>query len=294
MKSNSIQSLKSWKFNSKKQSWIPDNIDFSSDITVTELTLVTYNVWFADYQFKPRCKFWLDILSDCNADAIALQEITPKSLEFILQSQWVRKQYYISDITGKTVTPYGVVLLSKIPLQKLLLYNLPSNMNRQFMVADLRVNGETLKLGTVHLESQKRSASIRAQQIDLVFPMMENAEHSILMGDFNLCSSWSENDRLDNSYQDLWAVLRNDEPGYTEDTDINLMRLEQKGKEKQVRFDRILLRSASGWQPKSIEKIGTEPLFPERPNVFPSDHFGLVGKLRWQKTADLNLPLEKL
>ena len=74
--------------------------------------------------------------------------------------------------------------------------------------------------------------------------------------------------------------------GYTEDTEINRMRLLHKNKEKQVRFDRILLRSGSpGWRPESVRLIGTRPIDPDLPEVFPSDHFGLAGSLVWSETG---------
>jgi tyrosyl-DNA phosphodiesterase 2 len=64
------------------------------------------------------------------------------------------------------------------------------------------------------------------------------------------------------------------------------MRLEYTQKHKQVRFDRILVRSSTpSWQPKSIELLGTTSISPDYPNIFPSDHFGLVGKLEWTSTS---------
>jgi hypothetical protein len=48
-------------------------------------------------------------------------------------------------------------------------------------------------------------------------------------------------------------------------------------KAKRVRFDRGLLRSAEErGAPRSIELLGTEPISAVSPDVFPSDHFGLV------------------
>jgi len=103
------------------------------------------------------------------------------------------------------------------------------------------------------------------------------------MGDFNFDSSWAENQNLDPAYQDVWPLLHPSEPGYTEDTEVNTMRLLHTGKHKQVRFDRILLRSEQpGWRAESIQLIGTEPIGIEMPNVFPSDHFGLFGTFAWQ------------
>jgi hypothetical protein len=44
---------------------------------------------------------------------------------------------------------------------------------------------------------------------------------------------------------------------------------------------RLVRASTPGWQPKSIELLGTTPISPDYPNIFPSDHFGLVGRLEW-------------
>jgi hypothetical protein len=56
------------------------------------------------------------------------------------------------------------------------------------------------------------------------------------------------------------------------------MRYLMKGKHKQVRFDRVLLKSTN-WIPSSIDMLGTEPMSPDQPDVFPSDHFGLLCQL---------------
>jgi len=274
------QELTPKRFDFEKQAWT-QSTDVVSDTKLSELTLVTYNIWFSDYHRQQRHKAILKLIQNCEADAIALQEVTPPSLKLILEQDWIRKNYYSSDTTGETVNPYGVLLLSKLPIHRVFFCDLISQMSRKFLCAQLQLNGQRFNLATVHLESKKRFAPIRARQLDDIFPLLENADHAVLMGDFNFCSAWeAENRNLDPRYQDIWAVLRGDQPGYTEDTDINLMRLQQKQKHKKVRFDRILLRSTSpGWQPKSIERLGLEPISPNCPNVFPSDHFGLVGHL---------------
>lgn len=278
-----IEKLKPRKFNKEKQSWTK-NIDAVDSIELTELTFVTYNVWFGKYYQKKRCEALLKIIRDCDADIIGLQEVTRGFLDVVLKQEWVQDNYIVSDAKGVTVQPYGVLLLSRIPMQQLFLGKLPSLMGRKLLVAELCVNGQTINVATVHLESQKQLAPIRALQLAQIFPLLSNSQHAVLMGDFNFCSTWtSENANIDDSYQDMWPVLRSDEPGYTEDTDINIMRLQIKKKEKKVRFDRILLRSLSNeWQPKSIQVLGTEPISQEMLHVFPSDHFGLVGKLAWK------------
>ena len=59
---------------------------------------------------------------------------------------------------------------------------------------------------------------------------------------------------------------------------FNGMRLAATGKEKRVRFDRVLWRDEQRtWQATEIELVGTEPIAPE---LFISDHFGLQVRLK--------------
>ncbi len=111
-----------------------------------------------------------------------------------------------------------------------------------------------------------------------------------LVGDFNLCASWSENLTIhaDPAVCDVWAHLRPGDAGFTEDTRVNIMRFNAKRKHKQVRFDRVLLvkagdddgdeaastESTAAVRPASIRMLGMRPL-DGMPEVFPSDHFGL-------------------
>lgn len=61
------------------------------------------------------------------------------------------------------------------------------------------------------------------------------------------------------------------------------MRLQQKGRHKQARFDRVLLRSGQpGWSPQAIQPLGTTAVRAEEPAIFPSDHFGLLAQLTWR------------
>ena len=80
---------------------------------------------------------------------------------------------------------------------------------------------------------------------------------------------------------DLRTAWKREDTGFTQDTQVNLMLREQRDDEKQVRIDRILLGSLSeSWRPDAIELLGTEPVSPDSPSVFPSDHFGLLGRIR--------------
>lgn len=250
------------------------------NIQRNELTCATFNIWFGDHFAAQRYAAIARLLELHQPDFIALQEVTPGALDIFLEQPWIRQAYYASDIDGSTLGAYGVLLLSRLPPNTIKLMSLPSLMNRHLLVMETRVNDALLRVGTVHLESLKSSANVRGHQLKAIFNSLSGASDAVLMGDFNFCASWpAENNRIDPAYHDVWSLLRGAEPGYTEDTAINRMRYLIKGKHKQVRFDRVLLKSAdpiSGWQASSIELLGTEPISPDEPDVFPSDHFGLL------------------
>src|SRR3989338_7827798 len=147
----------------------------------------------------------------------------------------MRQTYYITDITGGTwATWYGVVILTRFLPQRVgLLSDFPSTQGRRFLYIDVSLNGALTRVGTVHLESLQKSTKFRLAQLDRIFPILTSpvVAHSFLMGDMNLCSTWPENElafsqRPTEQYHlDLWPALHPDLRGYTEDTDINTMRL---------------------------------------------------------------------
>jgi len=247
------------------------------------LVLVTYNIWFGDYYWEERLSALLELVRDCQPDVVALQEVTPGHLKRILATEWVRREFWVSDAQGSTLYPHGVLTLSRLPLNSLTLHELPSEKDRKLLIAELGLGRQSICLGNLHLESSVSATPMRLAQLDRVLSSIQGARHRILLGDFNFDPVQEpEQARVDRHYLDLWEALRLDEPGYTEDTDINCMRLLHKNKEKQVRFDRILLQSESpGWRPESIRLIGTQPISPGLPDVFPSDHSGLTGSLVW-------------
>jgi endonuclease/exonuclease/phosphatase family metal-dependent hydrolase len=249
----------------------------------TTLTVMTCNVWFSRLHFEDRARAILRIAREHDADLIALQEVTAEFVDQLLGDEWFRDRHWISDGTGDTVYPYGVLLLTRIPPRRLRLLDLPSMMGRSLLTAELEINGHRLDVATVHLESLN-SAEFRATQLELIQPGLRRAEHALVMGDFNFCSSWAEEEQnIEPDFHDLWPLLRGNDPGYTKDPLVNHMLQGLDKRLKQVRFDRILFRGrAPGWRPRSIELVGNQPLSDSRPDVFPSDHFGLVARLEWE------------
>jgi tyrosyl-DNA phosphodiesterase 2 len=248
----------------------------------SSLTIATWNLWFSDFWQEERLRAALGELRAHDPDVIALQEVVRDTLQIVCEEPWVRERYAISDPTGDTLAAYGVVMLTKLPVIEAALVELPSEMARALLVAELAASGRRIFAATVHLESLRRSAARRGEQLAIVQDALrETGADSIVVGDFNFCSTWrEENDRMGEDFVDVWAELRGDDPGWTEDSGANAMLREAKGTAKHVRFDRVFVRSPRGGLcPVSIERLGTAPIAPAVPDVFPSDHFGLVARL---------------
>jgi tyrosyl-DNA phosphodiesterase 2 len=261
---------------------------FEPDVSRNRLALLTWNVWFGEFLWQERFAALLEVVRACQPDLVALQEATPRHLEQLLAVEWMRREFRISDITGSTLQPHGVLLLSRLPLRNLGLQELPSDKDRKMLVAEVGLGARAVCVGNLHLESSPQATPVRLAQLDKILPRLQGAQRTLLMGDFNFDPiQMSEQVRVDRYFRDLWAELRPDEPGFTEDTAINGMLLSHKGREKQVRFDRILVRSpVPGWIPEFVQLIGTRPITPRQPDLFPSDHFGLAGSVVWSDTVD--------
>lgn len=264
-----------WSFDDASGRWVQLEAQARSDVAGTDsLKLLTYNVWFADHCFEERRAALDRILAGSTADVIALQEVRPDLLEFLLERDWVRR-YFLSTADPGWIGHDGVVMLLRHAPCRFVEHRLDAYPPRPLLVAELQLGDHLARLATIHLASMRQNAEAHAGQLEEAFPLLVGADPVVLVGDFNFCSSSTENRNLDPRYIDSWPLLRPGEPGYTEDTEANRMRREVSGKDKQVRFDRVLVRSDSGtWRPTDIQLVVTEPVAPERPSVFPSDHFG--------------------
>jgi len=169
-------------------------------------------------------------------------------------------------------------------------------MGRDFLLADLRINGNAVGVGTVHLESLS-NARLRQVQLTTIADTMKEYDHWTVMGDFNFDSQINyghadpplENDVmreiLPPTTIDTWLYIHKDKSsGKTYDSDIN----KTIHKYERMRYDRVMLQSTSNnkhpgfWVPTQARLIGTEPVEPGA-DVWPSDHFGVFVELEFSK-----------
>jgi tyrosyl-DNA phosphodiesterase 2 len=278
-----VQRLAIHGFDAARQAWLEvESAD--EDVEIFTLACATFNTWFQGEERELRYGGLLNVLEQSNADVIVLQEVTIQLLESIMSANWVRDSYRFarSPFRADAIPSHGTMLLSRLPFCNAKLHPIPTYMGRSLLTVEAKINGTNFMLATVHLESMKSNADTRGEQLDAIFEILERSQNVILAGDFNFCSSSrEENSRIDPRYIDIWASLKPDEPGFTRDTEINHMVAKAKGESQRVRIDRILLRSeAQVWVPNSIELLGTLPVSPQYPKIFPSDHFGVIAAVR--------------
>jgi endonuclease/exonuclease/phosphatase family metal-dependent hydrolase len=277
-------------FDARTQRWTDLVLtgDAAGPVDCDELTLTTFNIWFNPYFAEQRHRAIAELLSRNRPDVMVFQEVTPAALDIFLAQPWIRAEYRYAAATGGRHGNYGMLMLSRLPINRVTHTPLPTQASRGFLTGEFTVNGRPLAVSAIHLDSGKASARLRRWQLRRIFHALRRSESAVALGDFNMRDS--ENARISAPYCDLWPALRPNEAGYTEDTSINLMRLDSKDEHRHVRFDRVLLKG-SGWAPVSMELLGTEPISAAYPRVFPSDHFGVQCHLRRRVTAPAGSPL---
>eukprot|EP01120_Amphizonella_sp_Union-15-10_P013052 TRINITY_DN5994_c0_g1_i1.p1 TRINITY_DN5994_c0_g1~~TRINITY_DN5994_c0_g1_i1.p1 ORF type:complete len:315 (-),score=37.21 TRINITY_DN5994_c0_g1_i1:39-983(-) len=298
---STITEIAPWRYDEVKGRWTPSfGKAENKDRQVEKLRLVTWNVWFASYQYDKRCEEISRELEKCQADVICLQEVLPEFVNKITKEDWI-KSYYLSDASenGETLGRYGVLIISRIPLTNLSVHTLPSHMGRTVLRSDYTLNGDLFSVATVHLESLD-SAALREHQIKVIATILRPVLHAVLMGDFNfdaltnIYNAEHKGEPLENivlekyvpDFVDVWSSLHPNEKGFTYDSSVNKM-LQNPAHDK-TRIDRVILKSnpcsssSRRWKPTSIKLIGTSSfMFDSRKDrpVFPSDHFGLLTEL---------------
>lgn len=224
------------------------------------LRVTTYNLWSNKLMRAERALEVLRLVSEESPDFAAFQEVTEETAHILSGGLGSNYETFL-DLRG------GLMICSRlggVPRDKAL----TSPLGRTVLWLEL----QDLAVATVHLESRRAATAARMNQLYEVMEILKPYSRVVLVGDFNFCGSWPEDQILSSRYRDAWPCLHPDDPGYTEDTKINLMRLAAKGKEKQVRFDRVFCRGAL--RPIQAKLLGHEPL-PDNDKIWPSDHAGL-------------------
>jgi tyrosyl-DNA phosphodiesterase 2 len=136
-----VQNFTSFKYKRFGSKWINKLVDENVSTNLKKLNIVTYNVMKSLYFFKERINQIIKHLAK-DADVICLQEVTPTLVEYLQTLYVVQNKFEMSHIQGDSLDPFGVVVLSKIPIEKLTILKFPTKMNRNCLISHFKINNE--------------------------------------------------------------------------------------------------------------------------------------------------------
>jgi poly(A) polymerase len=273
-----------YQFDNTWKPWIAE----SKSESIDSLTIASYNVLIDVHhseriQTHKRLPAILAELRKTDADIIALQEVTPALVDLLLKTDWVR-DYFISESPyADKVKPYGNFIMSRFPFQ---LVEHQFSGHKRSLVGRWKLNDKFVHLANVHLTSNHSENSFqkRTQQLATVLSyLQQQSGECLIVGDFNTRGDEQQEiiDRAE--FVDLWQHLHPGEDGYTFDPSRNPLAMLMSLGGEPARFDRILLQQGQGsdYQPESIELFGCEPVNGTEGEIYPSDHFGVRGVLKY-------------
>ena len=268
------------------------------------LRVATYNVLFDTYDKKRvrsevRLPAVFEHLQSCKADIIALQEVTPTFLPQLLEQEWVKEQYYVSDSVGcVSVRPYGQILLSRYPIRKLSMHRFSES--KRVIFAEVAFAGQKIIVAVVHLSSSRNKDAEQIRELQLKRLLQYTSETTVdepdtpwlIVGDFNERGQTHDELLMEHGFVELWPELHPNSPGYTFEPGRNALAAAQSLTGKPGRLDRIYFRAhGDNLSPRQARLFGTQAI-PDTDGLFPSDHFGLCATFLCQtrKKQVMTLP----
>ena len=285
--------------------------------------------------FIIRMKEIAKVIREENPDVICFQEVAQLSFDIlhellhdIYPFYYEHEPHFDSDNFGSRKRTLETMCFSKYPVKKYELYGIGGNLayNNSVLILEFEnvvVFNVYLQAGTFKSPGQKdlwfNYSRCRYHEYLTIGRYLRNNNIDkpiVALGDFNTnlngdVDQWPELKAFrELGLQDLWKTRYdiNENPGNTEDTDVNLMRWNVKFEEKKYRIDGIFttqdaftvsdLRIVSD-QPINIDSEMQELFYKYRiPNkenkdelikrsngqlqLWPSDHFGVIATLTLQ------------
>lgn len=270
-----------------------------------------------------------NIIIRSNVDIVCLQEVSRISFEMLLSKLHSVYNFYYEipftpndDINGDRNRTIETVCFSKFPAEKYKLFSVEGNLsynNSMIMVEfnDFIIFNVYLQAGTKNSPGQKdlwfnysRCRYNEYMSIGKYLHTNNISKPIIVLGDFNtnlngIYEEWPELKAFDKlNLQDAWVEKYDKNSGFTENTNINLMRWNLKYEEKIFRIDGIFY-TRNKLITHNINLLGTEPieideqmqqefldyrtpknkpienirLHQGKIKIWPSDHFAVIADL---------------
>ena len=251
---------------------------------------LTYNIWGLARKEESKILFRLrqplleKTLRESGADLLCLQEMSEFSYKQL--NGFIDEYKFASEIPypahGSRPIPernrsVDTYFLSKYTPSRITLYGLPGVLGYENCLLVV----EYTNLVVFNLYNQAGSRSSPGQQhkwihysrcrydiLQTIYDMIQRRykdKNSIICGDFNFhldgtIEDWPELAMIErfkeDGFMDTFRTVNPDDSGFTEDTDFNAMRWNQKLIEKHYRYDGILFKGA--WKPTKSILIGRE------------------------------------
>jgi exonuclease III len=257
------------------------------------IKICSWNVWgllkykkpFITWSIHKRINNIIDTILKEDIDIICMQEVSTPVYKILRKRIGDKYYFYEENInTEKTLHERNrsleILFLSKIRANRYKNYLLGGNLDYKNNLSVLEfpnivIFGCYFQAGSKYSIGQEKKwfhySRCRSEQLDILLHEIHkySQEKMVVLGDINFhldgeMEHWPEVANLDklkefgfiDSYRSLFPNIKVN-PGYTEDTSINLMRYNSKFVEKQFRYDGIL---SKGLTPVDCKILGTNQI----------------------------------
>ena len=257
------------------------------------IKICSWNVWgllkykqpFMTWSINKRINNIIDIILKENIDILCLQEVSTPVYKILRERIGDKYYFYEESInTEKTISERNrsleILFLSKIRAYKYTNYLLGGNLNYKNNLSVLEfpnfvIFGCYFQAGSKYSIGQENKwfhySRCRSEQLEILFQEIRKykQEKMVILGDINfhldgVIEDWPEVGNLQklkeygfiDSYRSLFPNIEAN-PGFTEDTQLNLMRYNSKFLDKQFRYDGIL---SKGLTPVDCKILGTNQI----------------------------------
>lgn len=250
------------------------------------LRVLSFNVLFDLYEpervrLDARWQALVAVLTQAEADLIALQELTPVMWARLRAEPALAAHWASAPADGAALGRYGQVLLSRWPLRRCAVRPLPPN--KTAVLGELAWGDRAVHAVVVHLSSDLHADGVsrrRVQLLELARALEELPDPVLLLGDFNFGDEEPALALRQAGFVDLWPLLNPGDPGLSFDPARNHLAAGLPPEVSARRLDRVWLRDRAGMlEPRRITLIGTDPVPGVSPPLHPSDHFGVLAEL---------------
>jgi endonuclease/exonuclease/phosphatase family metal-dependent hydrolase len=138
------------------------------------------------------------VIEENKADIVALQEVSRGWLISggIDMLSWLSQRLDMPYVSGPTAGAlWGNAILSKYTITEYANYALPPDdlcIERGFTVAIIDTGGTNLQIIATHLHHVEKDSDIRQTQVPVILNYWNNAQNTIVLGDFNAQQGASE------------------------------------------------------------------------------------------------------